>query len=75
MELASNSTAPIITPEKPNSVTPNITNSLVTTNATLTGSKKNISIEKLSPSKCRPAVLNINFSKNNILKVKAQLSA
>ena len=38
MELASNSTTPIITPGEPNSATP--TNSPVTPNATLTGSNK-----------------------------------
>ena len=72
MELASNSTTPIITPEEPNSVTPNLTNSPVTPNATMNGSNKNTNIETLSPCNCRSAILNINSSKNDILKVEAQ---
>ena len=75
MELANNSTTPIITPEEPNSVTPNLTNSPVNPNATVTGSNKNTNIETISPCKCRSAILNINSSKNDILKVEAQLSA
>ena len=75
MELASNSTTPIITPEEPNSVTPNLTNSPVTPNATLIDFNKNTNIETLSPCNCRSAILNINSSKNYILKVKAQSSA
>ena len=75
MELAINSTTPIITPEEPNSVTPNLTNSPVTLNATLTGSNKNTNIETLSPCNCRSAILNVNFRKNDILKVEARLSA
>ena len=75
MELASNSTTPIITSEEPNSVTPNLTNSSITPNATLNGSNKNTSIETISPCNCRSAILNINSSKNDILKVEAQLSA
>ena len=72
MELASNSTTPIITPEVPNSVTPNFTNSPVTRNATLTASNKSANIETLSPCNCHSAILNINSSKNDILKVEAQ---
>ena len=75
MELASNSTTPIITPEEPNSVPPNLTNPPVTPNATLTGSNKNTNIETLSPCNCRSAILNIGSYKNDILKVEAQLSA
>ena len=75
MELVNNSTTPIITPEEPNSVTANLTNSPVTSNATLNGSNKNINIETLSPCNCRSAILNINSSKNDILKVETQLSA
>ena len=63
MELASNSATPIITPEEPNSVTPNLTNSPVNPNATVTGSNKNTNIETISPCKCRSAILNINSSK------------
>ena len=66
---------PIITPEEQNSVTPNLTNSPVTPNATSTGSNKNTNIEILCPCNCRSAILNINSSKNDILKVEAQLSA
>ena len=75
MEFASNSTTPIITPGETNSVTPNLTNSPETQNATLTGSNKNTNIETLSPCNCRSALLIIKSSKNNILKVEAQLSA
>ena len=75
MELVSNSTTPIITPQESNCVNPNLTNSPVTPNATLTGSNKNTNIEKLSLCNCHSDVLNINFSKNDILKVEAQLSA
>ena len=75
MELAINSTTPIITPEEPNSVTLNLTYSPVTPNVTLTGSNKNTSFETLSPCNCCSAILNINSSKNDILKVEAQLSA
>ena len=75
MELASNSTMAIITSEETNSVTPNLTNSPVTPDATLTGSNKNIFIERLSSCNCRSALLNINSSKNDIFKVEAQLSA
>ena len=71
MELASNSTTLMITPGEPNSVTPNLTNSHVTPNATLTGSNKNTNIETLSPCNCRSAIFNINSSKNDILKVEA----
>ena len=72
MELASNSATPIITPGELNS---NLTNSPVTPNAKLTGSNKNTNIETLSPCNCRSTILNINSSKNDILKVEAQLSA
>ena len=75
MALANNSTTPIITPEEPNSVTPNLTNSPVIPNATLNGSNKNTNIKTLYPCNCRSAILNINSSKNDILKVEAQLSA
>ena len=75
MELAYNSTAPIITPEEPNSVMLNLTTSPVTPNATLNDSNKNTNIKTLSPCNCRSAILNINSSKNDILKVEAQLSA
>ena len=75
MELVSNSTTPTITPEAPNSVTPNLTNCPVTPNATLTDSNKNTNIEALSPCNCRSALLNINSSKNDIFKVEAQLLA
>ena len=71
MEFASNSTMP----EEPNSVMPNLTNSLVTLNATLTGSTKNTNIETLSVCNCSLAILDMNSSKNNILKVEAQLLA
>ena len=71
MELDINSTIPIIVPKKPNSVTPNLTNSPVTSKATLTSSKTNT--ETLSPCNCRSALLNIKSSKNNIFKVEAQL--
>ena len=71
MELARNTKMSIITHEEPNSVTPNLTNSPVTPNATLTGSNRNTNIETLSPCKCRSAILNINSSKNDILKVEA----
>ena len=74
MELASNSTTPIITPEEPNSVTSILINSPVTPNATLTGSNKNTNIETHSPCNCHSARLNLNSSKNNILKIEAQLS-
>ena len=74
MELASNSTTPIVTPDEPNqTVTPNLTNSAVTPNTTLTGSNKNTNIETLNPCNCGSALLNINSSKNDILKVEAQL--
>ena len=72
IELASNSTTSIITPGELNS---NLTNSPVTPNATLTGCNKNINIETLSSCNCRSIILNINSSKNDILKVEAQLSA
>ena len=72
MELASNSTTSTITPEEPNSVTPNLTNFPVTPNATLTGSNKNTNILSLQ---LPFSYLNINSSKNDILKVEAQLSA
>ena len=75
MKLASNSTMPIITSDEPNSATPNLTNSPVTPNATLTGSNKNPSIEALSLCNWHSAFLNINSNKNDILKVEAQLSA
>ena len=75
MELASNLTTPLIMPEDPISYRPNLTNSPVTLNTTLTGSNKNISIKTLSPWNCRSGLLNINSSKNNILSVEAQLSA
>ena len=75
MELANNSTMAIITQEEPNSVMPNLTNSPVTPNATLTCSNKNTNIETLSTCNCCSAILNINSSKNDILKVEAQLSA
>ena len=87
MELASNSTMAIITSEETNSVTPNLRNSPVTPDATLTGSNKkiiigslsgsnkNIIIERLSSCNCCSALLNINSSKNDIFKVEAQLSA
>ena len=75
MELPSNSITPIITPDKPNSITPNLTNSPVAPNKPLTGSNKNINIETLSPCNCRSAILGINSYKNDILKVEAQLSA
>ena len=61
--------------KEPNSVMPSLTNSPVTPNTTLTGSNKNTTIETLSPCNCCSAPLNINLSKNNILKFKAQLSA
>ena len=72
IELASNSTTSIITPGELNS---NLTNSPVTPNTTLTGCNKNINIETLSSCNCRSIILNINSSKNDILKVEAQLSA
>ena len=75
MESASNPTTPLITREEPNSVTPNLTNSPVTPNTTLTGSNKNTKFKTLSPCNCRSAILNINSSKNDILKVEAQLWA
>ena len=75
MELASNATTPIITPEEPKSVTSNLKNSPVTPNGTSTGSNKNNNIKTLSPGNYRSALLNINSSKNDILKVEAQLSA
>ena len=75
MEFASNSTTPIIMPEETNSVTLNLTNSPETPNATLAGSNKNTNIETFSSCNCRSALLIINSSKNNILKVEAQLSA
>ena len=61
--------------KKLNSVNPNLTNSLVTPNATLTGSNKNTSIETLPLCNFRSGILIMNSSKNNILKVEAQLSA
>ena len=70
MELASNLTTPLITPENPISYRPNLTNSPVTLNTTLTGSNK-----KFSPWNCHSGLLNINSSKNNILSVEAQSSA
>ena len=75
MELANNSTMAIITQEDPNSVMPNLTNSPVTPNATLTCSNKNTNIETLSTCNCCSAILNINSKKNDILKVEVQLSA
>ena len=71
---ASNSTTPTITSEEANSVTPSLTNSPVTPDATLTGSNKNTNIETLSPCNCRSALLNVNSSKNDIFKAEAQLS-
>ena len=53
---------------------PNLTNYPVIPNPTLTGSNKNTNIATLSLCNCVLAILNINSSKNNILKVKAQLS-
>ena len=47
MESASNSTTLIIPSEKPNSVTPNPTNSPVTPNSALTDSNKNTNIGTL----------------------------
>ena len=41
----------------------------------MTGSNKNTNIETLFPCNCRSAILNIISSKNDILKVEAQLSA
>ena len=74
MELASNSSTPIVTPDEPNqTVTPNLTNSAVTSNATLTGSNKDTNNETLTACNCRSALSNINSSKNDILKVEAQL--
>ena len=70
MKLASKSTTPIITPK--------LTNSPVTPNATLTGSNKNTNIETLSSClscNCRSAILNISSRLYYILRVKAQLSA
>ena len=75
MELPSNSITPIITPDKLNSITPNLTNSPVAPNKPLTGSNKNTNIETLPPCNCRSAILGINSNKNDILKVEAQLSA
>ena len=75
MALASNLAKPIITSEEPNSVAPNLTNSLVTPDATLTSSTENTNIETLSPCNCRSALLNLNSSKNDIWKVETQLSA
>ena len=74
MELANISTTPIITTEEPNSVMPNLTNSPVSPNTTLNGSNKNTNVETLSCN-CCSAILNINSSANDILKVEAQLSA
>ena len=74
MGLGSNPTTPIITSEEPNSVTHNLTNSPVTPTVTFTGSNKNINIETFPPCNCRSALLNINASKNSILKVEAQSS-
>ena len=74
IDLASNSTAPIIPPEEPNSATPNLTNSPVTPNATWTGSSRNTSSETLSPCNCCSDLLNIHSSKD-ILKVEGQLLA
>ena len=54
---------------------PNLTNSSVTPNATLTGSNKNTNIETISSCNCRSVILNMNSTKNGILKVEAQLSA
>ena len=71
MESASNSTTPVITPEEPNSVTPNLTKSPVTPNLTLTSSNKSTNFETLSPCNFRSAILNRNSSKNDILKVEA----
>ena len=71
MKLATDSTTSITTQEEPNSVTLNLTNSPKTPNATLTGSNKNTNIETLSPCNCRSAILNVNFRKNDILKVEA----
>ena len=71
MESASNSTTPVITPEEPNSVTPNLTKSPVTPNLTLSSSNKNTNFETLSPCNFRSAILNGNSSKNDILKVEA----
>ena len=75
MELARNSITPIIMSEEPNSVTPSLINSPVPPNTPLTGSKKNTNIETLSPCNCRSAILGINSSKNDILKVEVPLSA
>ena len=61
--------------EEPNSVMSSLTNSPVTPDAKLTGSNENTNIETLSPCNCPSALLNINSSKNDILKVEAQLSA
>ena len=60
MELASNSTNPIIMPEESNSVTPNLANSPVTPNETMTGSNENTNLETLSLCNCRSALLNTN---------------
>ena len=60
MELASNSTTPIIQQRQKNQ----------TPNATLTGSNKNTNIETLSPRNCRSAILIINSSKNDSWKSK-----
>ena len=70
MDLASNSTTPIITLEAPNFITLNRTNSPVTPNATLAGSNKNTNIETLPLCNCRSAPLNINLSK----KYKSKLN-
>ena len=67
MELASNSAAPITTPEELNSATPNLTKSPVTPNATMTGSNKIISIKTISPCNCRSAITETKIiqKKNN----------
>ena len=61
MELANNSTVPIVMPEETNSVTPNLTNSPVTPNATFTGFNKNTNIEIISPCDCRLFVCLFNL--------------
>ena len=73
MELASNSTTPIIIPEEPNSVTSTLRNSPVALKAKLTGCNKAINDETISPCNCRSVLLNINSSKKNILKFEAHL--
>ena len=75
-ELTNKSTTPIITPEEPNSLTPNLTNTPAIANTTLTGSNKNFNIETLSLCNYRSAILNINSSemyfesRNSIIGIK-----